>query len=97
MIKRSRTIYVAAMLAGLAGVSACGSQAATERQAIVAPPASVAPLNPQGPGELGDLAAAEGGAEEQPPVEELPATAEPTVDPSADPSAGPSAEPEAVA
>lgn len=79
-----RKIYVTAILAaGLAGVSACGSQDAPEpapvaatqgtqkTQAIQDNGATPAPPNPQGPGELPDLA----GIEANPttaPVEEQP-------------------------
>ena len=77
MIKRSRTIYAVTMLAALASVAACGSQAAPTDAAAdlpvpVAVQQSAAPLNPQGPGELPELAGAE------PPVAEetLPATEE---------------------
>ncbi|MBM2621016.1 hypothetical protein JIG36_36500 [Actinoplanes sp. LDG1-06] len=76
MRKRSRTIYVAAMLAGLASVAACGSRPSTGDEATVpvAVQQSQAPLNPEGPGELPDLA----GIDENPSAtEELPATAEP--------------------
>jgi predicted lipoprotein with Yx(FWY)xxD motif len=62
-----RKIYVAtALLAGLASVSACGSQAApapadvAAEQVPVAVQDSAAPVNPQGPGELPELAGAEG-------------------------------------
>jgi predicted lipoprotein with Yx(FWY)xxD motif len=78
MIKRSRTIYVATMLAGLAGLTACGSQAASTDSAAelpvpVAVQQSAAPLNPQGPGELPELSGAEPPADE-PPATEPPAT-----------------------
>ncbi|SNY54384.1 hypothetical protein [Paractinoplanes atraurantiacus] len=55
MMKRSRTIYVAAMIAGLASVAACGNQAgnsappAAADAVPVAVTGSEAPLNPQGP------------------------------------------------
>ena len=83
MMKRSRTIYVAAMLAGLASVAACGSQGAPAGEALAVPVAvraSDAPLNPQGPGESGDLTGAGAGAgSENPPAEEqVPGAAEPT-------------------
>jgi predicted lipoprotein with Yx(FWY)xxD motif len=68
-----RKIYVAtALLAGLAGVSACGSQAApgpadvAAEQVPVAVQDSAAPVNPQGPGELPELA----GADAAPPAAE---------------------------
>ncbi|MCO8271021.1 hypothetical protein M1L60_10490 [Actinoplanes sp. TRM 88003] len=74
MIKRSRTIYVVTMLAALASVAACGSQAAPTNQPVpVAVQQSGAPLNPQGPGELPELAGVD-----EPPAEELPATAQPS-------------------
>ncbi|MGK5682086.1 hypothetical protein [Actinoplanes sp. URMC 104] len=81
MSKRSRTITIVAMLAGLAGVAACGNQAAPTEAAAgqvpVAVQGSAAPVNPQGPGELPDLAGAgaEGGL---PEVAETPEAAEPT-------------------
>ncbi|MFC3736086.1 COG4315 family predicted lipoprotein [Paractinoplanes deccanensis] len=52
MMKRSRTIYVAAMIAGLASVAACGNQGGGTAAADAVPVAvqgSEAPLNPQGP------------------------------------------------
>ncbi|MBL7258203.1 COG4315 family predicted lipoprotein [Paractinoplanes lichenicola] len=81
-----RKIFVAAVLAaGLASVSACGSLAATDDsagQVPVAVQATQAPPNPQGPGELPDLA----GIEVNPSAtEELPATADPVeTEPAAD-------------
>ncbi|GID31909.1 COG4315 family predicted lipoprotein [Paractinoplanes brasiliensis] len=77
-----RKIYVTAILAaGLAGVSACGSQGAPEPAPAAATQAiqdngqdaqngqgTQPPPNPQGPGELPDLA----GIEANPPVDEQP-------------------------
>ena len=70
-----RKIYVAAaLLAGLAGVSACGSQAAqpdadvAAEQVPVAVQDSAAPVNPQGPGELPGLAGAQADPPAAPPV-----------------------------
>ncbi|WP_127500697.1 COG4315 family predicted lipoprotein [Actinoplanes solisilvae] len=60
-----KTYVAAALLAGLVSVSACGSQAAAPdadvaaEQVPVAVQESAAPLNPQGPGELPDLAGVE--------------------------------------
>ncbi|MEU8820708.1 hypothetical protein [Actinoplanes sp. NPDC048796] len=79
MMKRSRTIYVAAMIAGLASVAACGNQAgnsaAPAADAVpVAVTGSQAPLNPQGPDpQQDDLAGA--GLEQ---ADEQPSDAPPT-------------------
>ena len=88
-MKRSRTIYVAAMLAGLASVAACGSQPAPAGEALAVPVAvraSDAPLNPQGPGEA-DLAGAGAGAEGPPAEEQVPGATEPTAAPATTPPA----------
>ncbi len=82
MIKRNRSIYIVALVAALASVTACGSQAAPETEAAAQVPVAVqvseAAPNPQGPGELPDLTGA--GAEEAPPTvlptETQPATAD---------------------
>lgn len=80
-----RKIYVATvLLAGLASVSACGSQApapadVAAEQVPVAVQESAAPVNPQGPGELPELAGA--ADEANPPAaspEAEPAAAEQT-------------------
>jgi predicted lipoprotein with Yx(FWY)xxD motif len=89
MMKRSRTIYVAAMIAGLASVAACGNQAGTTAAPAagtvpVAVTGSDAPLNPQGPDpQQDDLAGA--GLEQ---ADEQPEGAEPTASAPATEEAG---------
>jgi len=82
-----RKTYVAAcMLAGLVSLTACGNQVNPSDEATepvpVAVQESAAPVNPQGPGELPDLAGA--GAQVDPPTTTAPAPApdvnEPEVD-----------------
>ncbi|XVV09708.1 hypothetical protein ACQP2X_33305 [Actinoplanes sp. CA-131856] len=95
MMKRSRTIYVAAMIAGLASVAACGNQAGNSAAPAadtvpVAVTGSEAPLNPQGPDpQQEDLAGAGLEQADEPGTTEPTASAPATEDAAADEAAEP--------